>query len=89
MLVTYNYPYWVLINIIKIMRTKTKTLELTEREYQILYLVANGSSNPEIANFLCLSPNTIKAVMAAILKKLHAKNRAQAVFIAVKSNLLK
>lgn len=89
MLVTYNYPYWGLINIIKIMRTKTKTLELTEREYQILYLVANGSSNPEIANFLCLSPNTIKAVMAAILKKLHAKNRAQAVFIAVKSNLLK
>lgn len=89
MLITYNYPYWVLINIIKIMRTKTKTLELTEREYQILYLVANGSSNPEIANFLCLSPNTIKAVMAAILKKLHAKNRAQAVFIAVKSNLLK
>ena len=89
MLVTYNYPYWVLINIIKIMRTKTKTLELTEREYQILYLVANGSSNPEIANFLCLSPNTIKAVMAAILKKLHEKNRAQAVFIAVKSNLLK
>lgn len=89
MLVTYNYPYWVLINIIKIMRTKTKTLELTEREYQILYLVANGSSNPEIANFLCLSPNTIKAVMAAILKKLHAKNRARAVFIAVKSNLLK
>lgn len=89
MLVTYNYPYWVLINIIKIMRTKTKTLELTEREYQILYLVANGSSNPEIANSLCLSPNTIKAVMAAILKKLHAKNRAQAVFIAVKSNLLK
>ena len=89
MLVTYNYPYWVLINIIKIMRTKTKTLELTEREYQILYLVANGSSNPEIATVLCLSPNTIKAVMAAILKKLHAKNRAQAVFIAVKSNLLK
>lgn len=89
MLVTYNYPYWVLINIIKIMRTKTNTTELTEREYQILYLVANGSSNPEIANSLCLSPNTIKAVMAAILKKLHAKNRAQAVFIAVKSNLLK
>lgn len=71
------------------MRTKTNTTELTERECQILYLVANGSSNIEIAKLLCLSTNIIKAVIAVILKKLNAKNRAQAVFIAVKSNLLK
>lgn len=50
------------------MRTKTNTTELTERECQILYLVANGSSNIEIAKLLCLSTNTIKAVIAVILK---------------------
>ena len=70
------------------MRTKIFTTELTERECQILYLVANGYSNAEIANSLCLSTNTIKAVMAVILKKLNARNRAQAVFVATKKNLL-
>lgn len=71
------------------MRTKTITTELTERECQILYLVAAGSSNVEIAKLLCLSTNTIKAVVAAILKKLKARNRAHAVYIALKDNLLK
>lgn len=71
------------------MKTKHFSTELTERECQILYLVANGSSNPEIAKNLCLSTNTIKAVMATILKKLNARNRAQAVFIAVNKELFK
>lgn len=71
------------------MRTKIDTNELTYRECQILYLVANGSSNAEIADTLFLSINTIKAIMAVILKKLCAKNRAQAVFIASNNNIFK
>lgn len=71
----------------KIMETETKTSRLTKRECKILYLVANGNSNPEIAKLLHLSYNTIKAAVTVILKKLNAKNRAQAVFIAAHKNL--
>ncbi len=63
--------------------------ELTPRELEILYLIANGHSNAEIASILFLSPHTIKVIVTSILRKLNAKNRAQAVFIATYTELLK
>lgn len=62
---------------------------LTDRELEILNLVAKGYSNSEIGAKLYLSPNTIKAFVARITQKLNAKNRTHAVFIAVSNNLLK
>ncbi len=63
--------------------------KLTKRELEILYLIANGQSNSEIAAVLFLSPHTIKVIVTRILRKLNSKNRAQAVFQATYTGLLK
>lgn len=55
---------------------------LTEREKKILYAVANGESNKQIAHDLGLSEVTIKVAMRSICEKLDAKNRTQAAIIA-------
>jgi DNA-binding NarL/FixJ family response regulator len=62
---------------------------LTERERQVLELVAQGLSNPEIADRLCLSENTIKKYLHNILEKLHLNNRVEAAIYAVKEGLVK
>lgn len=55
---------------------------LTNREKEVLELLAKGYTNPEIAQMLYISPHTVKAHVAAILKKLNAKNRLLAVVAA-------
>jgi DNA-binding NarL/FixJ family response regulator len=55
---------------------------LTERERQILELVAGGDSNKEIAAQLHLSEKTVKHHMTNILQKLQARNRVEAALIA-------
>lgn len=61
---------------------------LTEREIQVLRLVAQGSSNPEIAENLCISINTVKTHLSSILHKLQLENRTQVATYAVQSGLL-
>ena len=63
--------------------------ELTPRELEILYLIANGHSNAEIAAILFLSPHTIKVLVTGILRKLNSRNRAQDVFVASYLGLIK
>jgi two-component system response regulator DesR len=53
--------------------------QLTDRERQVLELVARGLTNAEIATALQLSPNTIKEHASTIFRKLGARNRADAV----------
>lgn len=55
---------------------------LTNREKEVLELLAKGYTNPEIAQTLYISPHTVKAHVAAILKKLNVKNRLLAVVAA-------
>lgn len=55
---------------------------LTNREKEVLKLLAKGYTNPEIAQKLYISTHTVKAHVAAILKKLNAKNRLLAVVAA-------
>lgn len=55
---------------------------LTEREEQILRLVANGLSNKEVGRALDLQEKTVKHHMTSILQKLHARNRVEAAVIA-------
>ncbi len=55
---------------------------LTNREKEVLKLLAKGYTNPEIAQMLYISPHTVKAHVAAILKKLNVKNRLLAVVAA-------
>ena len=61
---------------------------LTERELKILRLTAQGFNNKEIGNKLFLSAHTVKVYVSSIIKKLNAKNRTNAVYIAVINNLV-
>jgi DNA-binding NarL/FixJ family response regulator len=54
---------------------------LTAREQQIAILVAQGLSNKEIAQQLCLSQFTVRNEVINILKKLDLKNRIQVAFL--------
>jgi DNA-binding NarL/FixJ family response regulator len=56
--------------------------DLTEREREILELVASGQSNKEIAAKLFLSEKTVKHHMTNILQKLHVRNRVEAALLA-------
>ncbi len=62
--------------------------ELTEREREIMTLVARGLSNAEIAGQLYLSPLTVKTHVSRAMLKLHARDRAQLVVIAYQSGLV-
>ncbi len=61
---------------------------LTERELEVLKLVAKGMSNREIADELVISDNTVKNHVRNILEKLHLHNRMEAVMYAVRERLL-
>lgn len=62
--------------------------ELTEREREIMALVAQGLSNDEIAGKLFLSPLTVKTHVSRAMLKLGARDRAQLVVIAYQSGLV-
>jgi DNA-binding NarL/FixJ family response regulator len=61
---------------------------LSRREGEVLSLVAQGASNKEIAAHYFVSETTVKAHLGNILEKLHVKNRAQAVAIAMERGLI-
>lgn len=61
---------------------------LSDREIDVLRLVAKGASNTQIADELCISINTVKSHLKNILSKLHLNNRAQAAVYAVHSGLV-
>ena len=60
---------------------------LTERELEVLTMVARGLSNAEIADELTISPATAKTHVAHLLTKLDARDRIQLVIIAYQSGL--
>jgi NarL family two-component system response regulator LiaR len=62
--------------------------DLTDRELEVLPLLANGMSNAEIAQQLTISPSTAKHHVRSILSKLGAANRAEAVSIALQNDLI-
>lgn len=62
--------------------------ELSERERQVLTLVAGGMSNREIGRELHLSPGTVKNHVSAILRRLGTADRTQAAVMAAKNGLI-
>ena len=63
-------------------------LRLTERELEVLRLVAKGMNNREIARQLYISENTVKNHVRNILEKLQLHSRMEAVMYAVREKLL-
>jgi two-component system response regulator DesR len=61
---------------------------LTDREREVLDLIARGSTNREIAGALFLSPHTVKEHTSSLYRKLRARNRAEAVQKAQRLGLL-
>jgi DNA-binding NarL/FixJ family response regulator len=61
--------------------------ELTEREREILGLIAQGYSNPQIAAHLVLSPKTVRNHISSIFGKLQVADRAQAIIRAREAGL--
>jgi DNA-binding NarL/FixJ family response regulator len=61
---------------------------LTERELDVLRLLAEGHSNPEIAARLHLAPGTVRNYVSGILQKLGVSDRTQAALVALKGGLV-
>jgi DNA-binding NarL/FixJ family response regulator len=62
--------------------------ELTDREREVVALVAGGLSNEEIANELYISPATARTHVSRAMTKLNARDRAQLVVLAYESGLV-
>jgi DNA-binding NarL/FixJ family response regulator len=69
--------------------TTTATLPagLTEREREVLALMAQGLSNQELAERLFIADNTVKTHVKRVLAKLGARDRAQAIVMAYEAGL--
>jgi len=77
-----------LINELNRPTEKPKTEEpLSEREHEVLVLIAEGLSNQEIAGRLVVSERTVRNHVGSILTKLHLANRTQAALYAVRRGL--
>jgi DNA-binding NarL/FixJ family response regulator len=61
---------------------------LTQREVEVLRLVASRKSNPEIGGELFISPRTVTTHVSNILNKINAANRAEATGYAVRQGLV-
>jgi DNA-binding NarL/FixJ family response regulator len=67
---------------------ETIRAELSDRELQVLKLIANGKDNAQIASELFISPKTVKNHISNILMKLQIENRIQAAVYAVRSGIV-
>lgn len=65
-----------------------KVEDLTEREKEVLKMVAKGASNQDIANALFVREVTVKTHLNSVFKKLKVSNRTQAVLLAMQMKII-
>jgi NarL family two-component system response regulator LiaR len=68
--------------------TKQPSVDLTDREMQVLKLVVQGQSNQQIADALVITLATVKAHISNILSKLEVSSRAEAIAYAIKHKIV-
>ena len=73
----------------QIMKDDPPTPELSKRQQEILDLLVKGRTNGEIAGKLSIQEDSVKKVVYAIFEKIGARNRAEAVAIALRKQLLR
>jgi two-component system, NarL family, response regulator len=69
-------------------KSNPKTNNLTQREQEVLALIATGKSNSEIAQVLYITTGTVRVHVHAILHKLGVRDRTQAGIVAVQNKLI-
>lgn len=69
-------------------RNVTLSALLSDREHEVLHLIAEGCSNAEIARRLVISEKTVKSHVGNILSKLHLEGRTQAAVSAWREGLV-
>ncbi|MEP6659914.1 MAG: LuxR C-terminal-related transcriptional regulator, partial [Acidimicrobiales bacterium] len=62
---------------------------ISRREEEVLQLIADGASTPEVASKLFISQKTVKNHLASIYEKLDARDRTQAVLQAVRRGIVR
>ncbi|HZS24887.1 MAG TPA: response regulator transcription factor [Gaiellaceae bacterium] len=69
-------------------RHRNRNRELTQREREVLRLLADGNSNEQIASVLTISPQTVRTHVQKAMEKLGATTRVQAVATALRDSLI-
>ena len=83
-----THPRKVYIRTLPPGERRVKACDLTEREQEVLTLIAQGNSDVQIAAKLFICPSTVKCHVYSLLTKLNADNRTQAVVKALRSGLI-
>lgn len=69
-------------------KEKTELEKLTEREHEVLKLIAKGMNNKEISEYLYISDPTVKTHVSNIMHKLNLRDRVEVVVFAIKAGIL-
>lgn len=69
-------------------RTESSSIPLTNRERQILKLIAEGNRNKQVAEFLCISVKTVEKHRANLMKKLDLHNASELTAFALENHLV-
>ena len=77
-----------LVTEIKEDTVKSSHEKLSDREYQVLCMIASGKTVKEISEYLCLSIKTVSTYRARILEKMKMKNNSEITFYAIKHELI-